>query len=124
MRRITIAAAVALLAVLTPSAASAYTSTGTGYPLIAIDNGAGAQQNPRISGGRTAYTDDQGGISSHIEYFDFSTNATTSIPTPSNTIDFLADVGPGGIVSLGCRAVVGPSTCSLSTWASRSRCRR
>jgi Tol biopolymer transport system component len=105
MRRITrrypigpVAALVALVAMVVPSPALAYTSTGTSYALVVVDNGAGAQQDPRISRGHVVYTDDQGGVSAHIEYFDFSTNAPTSIATQVNAIDFLADVSADAAV--------------------------
>lgn len=93
-----LAVVAATLAMVAPSGALGYTSTGTGYPLITVDDGAGAQQDPRISGNLAAYTDDQGGTSAHIEYFDFATNATNSIAKPPNTIDFLSDVSSDGIV--------------------------
>ncbi len=88
----------AVLALFAPSSALGYTSTGTTYPLIVVDNGAGAQQDPRISGNVAAYTDDQGGVSSRIEYFDFTTSAANSIPTSANSIDFLADISGDAIV--------------------------
>jgi Bacterial Ig-like domain (group 1) len=89
--------AVALLATVVPSAALAYTSTGTSYPLIVVDNGAGVQHDPRVAGNYAVYTDDQGGLSSRIEYVDLSTNATNLIAKPPNTIDFLPDVSPDAI---------------------------
>jgi Bacterial Ig-like domain (group 1) len=89
------AAAAALLA--TPSALG-YASSGTSYPLIVVDNGAGSQGDPRTSGNVATYTDDQGGISGRINYFDLGARATHSIPTAQNAIDFLADVSADSIV--------------------------
>jgi len=90
-------AAVALLATAIPSAAVAYTSTGTSYALSAIDNGSGAQQDPRMSAFYTAYTDDQGGATARIEYYRNYWNigifpSRGTVPTAANAIDFLPDV--------------------------------
>jgi hypothetical protein len=64
------------VAILVPSAAVGYTSTGTTYPLIVVDNGSGAQQDPRVAGNYATYTDDQGGTSAQPAVF--STAATSS----------------------------------------------
>ena len=40
---------------LSPADALGYTSTGTTYPLIVVDNGAGSQSDPHISGNVAAY---------------------------------------------------------------------
>lgn len=90
-------AVAALLATAVPSAALAYTSTGTSYPLGVIDNGPGAQQDPRMSASYTAYTDDQGGATARIEYYRNFWNIGIfpfrgAVPTAANAIDFQPDV--------------------------------
>lgn len=82
----------AVVALLAPSGALGYAGTGTSYPLIVVDNSAGAQGDPRSFGDVVAYTDDQGGVSARIKYFDLTAKAAHSIPTAQNAIDFLADV--------------------------------
>ena len=91
-------AAVLALGLVVPGGALGYTSTGTSYPLIVVDDGAGAQLDARVSGNVAVYTDDQGGTTARIEVFDFSTAALTSIPTAPNAIDFLADIGGDAVV--------------------------
>jgi Tol biopolymer transport system component len=92
IRLVALVAAAGMVSTIAPSGALGYTSTGTSYPLIVVDNGVGAQQDPRISGALAAYTDDQGGLSSRIEYYDFATGTSGSIPTAAGAIDFLPDV--------------------------------
>jgi hypothetical protein len=96
-RRLLLTAALAV-AILVPPAAVGYTSTGTTYPLIVVDNGSGAQQDPRVAGNYATYTDDQGGTSARIEYFNFTTSATNFVPTAPGAIDFLSDVFDDTIV--------------------------
>lgn len=91
-RLTTFVAAALAAAILVPSRALGYTSTGTSYPLIVVGNGVGAQQDPRVSGTFAAYTDEQGGASARIEYYDFATGATGSIPTAPGAIDSLSDI--------------------------------
>lgn len=86
---------VAAIALLAPQVALGYTSTGTSYPLIVVDKGPGSQSDPHLSGTVAAYADD---AARQIEYFDFSTNATSSIPKPVNAADSLPDVSGDAIV--------------------------
>jgi Tol biopolymer transport system component len=76
--------------------ALAYTGTGTAYPLSVVDNGTGQQTDPHISGQYVVYTDQQGGGTAAIEYFDFLSSAT--VPTASGASDILADVSGGTVV--------------------------
>jgi hypothetical protein len=88
-------AAAALLAVIVPSAARAYTNTGTSFPLIVIDNGTGPQTNPRIDGNVAVYTDAQ---AARVEYFDFTMGTTSSVPTSAGASDSLPDIDGDTIV--------------------------
>lgn len=99
-RRVSLAAVFAAACFgLMPSTTLAYTSTGTSYPLIVIDNGPGAQQDPRVGGRYASYSDDgQGGTTAAIEYFDFSTQATVVVPKVPDSFDFLSDVSGDTVV--------------------------
>lgn len=63
-----------------------------GGTAIVINNSAGNQTDPHVSGDLAIYSDEGTVISSFIKYYDFLTMAPGSIPTPSGSIDQLSDV--------------------------------
>ena len=80
----------------TPTAGLAYTSTGTPYPLIVVNNGPGIQSDPHVSGHHVAYTaTGAGGV---VNYFDLSTSSTATVPTVAGTSDSLPDISDSTIV--------------------------
>ena len=84
------------MASLTSAAAQAVAPVnGTPITLIpvTINNGAGDQYDPHISGDWTAYTSD-----SSIRYYNFATNTDAAIPMGSSARDLLSDISGSKIV--------------------------
>ena len=78
-----LAAAVGLVTMLTligvrAPAALAY-ATGTSFPLITVDNGAGYQTEPHVSGHYAAYNVTPLAGEGTIGYFDFATRNSTTV---------------------------------------------
>jgi Tol biopolymer transport system component len=88
--------------------ASALVAAATGLAIVpgtlptttqrTIDNGAGNQTDPHVSGDLAAYTSDVAGTTqTQIRYFDFATGTATGIANDGN-VDFLSDVSGTSIV--------------------------
>ncbi len=99
-RCLCITIAVLAAACLVPSASLAYTytSTGTSYPLIVVDNTPGDQSQPHVSGRYASYNVTSSLGANTIGYFDFLTQTKGTVPQPSNAIDNLSDVFGNTIV--------------------------
>ena len=82
-----------------PSSALAYTSTGTSYPLIVVDNSAGDQSEPHVGGRYSSYNVLDSAGANSIGYYDFATQTRGAIAqTPSDNLDNLSDVSGNTIV--------------------------
>ena len=100
-RRVLCAAAVAVaVTAFTTGAAGALTPANggdVGGSLVAINNGAGDQAEPHVSGDLASYTNTDG--TRTIHYFDFQTATDRTVPVGAlGDNDFLSDVDNGRIV--------------------------
>jgi hypothetical protein len=91
---------IALLAAVAavPGSALAYATTGTGYPLIVVDNSAGDQSVPHVSGHYASYNVLSAAGANTIGYFDFATQTNGAIAQTSDQIDALSDIFGNTIV--------------------------
>jgi hypothetical protein len=81
-----------------PITAGAYNSTGTNFPLIVVDNGAGSQTDPHVSGDYAAFTNVAANGSNIISFYNFITRSTADVPPDPTASDSLSDVNDGNIV--------------------------
>jgi hypothetical protein len=90
-----------------------------GGTLVTVNNGAGDQTEPHVSGNLVAYTDKDFVAGSKIHYFDLGTGIDRVVPAgaPGDS-DNLSDVGDGRIVFTRTRASDGKSAAMLFDVAS------
>jgi hypothetical protein len=81
-----------------PGSALAYATTGTIFPLIAVDNSAGDQSQPHVSGRYASYNVVSATGANTIGYFDFATQTNGAVPQPAGTLDNLSDISGSTIV--------------------------
>ena len=87
-----------LVVAVLPAVAAAY-STGTSFPLIIVNNGAGDQFDAHVSGNFASYTE-QATFSAvaAIRFFNFTTSTSGAVPSVTNTLDSLSDINGDNIV--------------------------
>ena len=86
-----------------------------GGSTIAVDNTAGDQLDPHVSGDLAAYTDAADPAQALIRYYDFLSPASpnAAIPRSADEIDTLSDVNGGHIAFAGYNTVSGVRACKV-----------
>jgi hypothetical protein len=87
----------AAFALFLPVTAGAY-STGTVFPTIVVDNTAGDQSRPRVSGNFASYNVVTTGGADIIGFFNFSTSTRGSVPSGADFVDNLSDISNSDVV--------------------------
>ncbi|HMC21537.1 MAG TPA: hypothetical protein VKL19_06800 [Thermoanaerobaculia bacterium] len=91
------------------SASGTYT-TGTAFPTIVVDNNAGDQSVPRVSGNYASYDIATVGGANLIGYYSFSPSGNGTVPSAANFIDSLSDVNGSNIVFTRFNTITGASS--------------
>src|SRR5437867_4730076 len=91
------------------SASGTYT-TGTAFPTIVVDNNAGHQSEPHVSGNYASYDIATVGGANLIGYYSFSPSGNGTVPSAANFIDSLSDVNGSNIVFTRFNTITGASS--------------
>src|SRR5881409_324853 len=91
------------------SAFGTYT-TGTVFPTIVVDNSAGDQSQPHVSGNYASYNIVTLGGVNLIGYYSFSPPGNGNVPSAANFIDSLSDVNGSNIVFTRINTTLGASS--------------
>jgi hypothetical protein len=119
------AAAIVAFAAVAATVAYAVTPANggsVGGSTIAVDNSAGDQLDPHVSGDLAAYTDASDPAKALIRYFDFLTpvSPNASIPAGIDDIDTLSDVNSGHIAFARFNTLTGVRACMVFDVASHT----
>jgi hypothetical protein len=87
----------------------AYT-TGTAFPTIVVDNSAGDQSNPHVSGNYAAYNVVTTIGANIIGFYNFSAATRSTVPTAANSFDNLSHVNGSNIVFTRISTISGASS--------------